>query len=156
MIESYVTRRKTAPPKYNSENVDRLFRALQKKGLGDGPNTVATVMYYFGKKALLTEPDKSTAKTLERLSSHQDHGEVAPAPVDDGRPFRGFPPAEISKIKAGSLWGNRKGPNGIKTGELPEIQLERTVRKHEKLFAGPDFLMDGWVGKIPKAESFLH
>ncbi len=109
MIEAYVTGRKSAPPKYKSDAVDRLFAALQKKGLGDGPNTIATVLYYFGKGALLTGPDESTAKKLKKLSSQRDSGEVKHVPDEDGRPFRSFRHATPSAFPAGSLWVDRKG-----------------------------------------------
>jgi hypothetical protein len=34
--------------------------------------------------------------------------------------------------------------------------LKIVTLKKDKMFSGPDFLRDGWPGRLPKAESVMH
>lgn len=84
-------------------------------------------------------------------------GTVPDAPKNYWRPFRSYPESKISgQVPFGiprRVIESRERERERFVLELPKLLLERTVRNHEKLFAGPDFLRDGWVGKIPKAEA---
>lgn len=76
-------------------------------------------------------------------------GTVPEAPKDYWRPFRSFPVAKLSGqvpfgIPKRVIESRERERDRFISTELPKILLEKTVRNYGKLFAGPDFLRDGW------------